>query len=262
LTVGRHDGVSNLAKDAIMHPTFHLGRRWLLICRAAVTTIVVIGLVDGCAANSSAPKGPSSTAVAVPRSDTPSHQAKPRSATPAAEPDPLNGAVTVVPGQRVIDGVKLGFPHTVVGAISAAANDETEFITLDAGHAATVGRLTADSSNRTLPQDVAQGVSDIRQLIGVPATGPVPAGYSVHMKAAEYQVRNVTPDKVTVLLLCELNYTQPGLGTHGRIGIFALFMHWEHGDWKEAGDAGGTYVKLVAVPDSAKAAALGWKALL
>jgi hypothetical protein len=162
----------------------------------------------------------------------------------------------------VIDGVELGFPHTIIGAISAAAADETEVITLDARQAATVGRLTADSSNPTLPHDAALGVSDIRHLIGAPATGPVPAGYSVHMKAAEYQLRNVTSDKVTVLLLCELTYTQPGLGTHGRIGVFPLFMHWEHGDWKEAGDAGPVYLKLSAVPYSVKAAALGWKALL
>jgi len=40
------------------------------------------------------------------------------------------------------------------------------------------------------------------------------------MKAAEYQLRNVTSDKVTVLLLCKLTYTQPGLGTHGRMGVF------------------------------------------
>jgi hypothetical protein len=162
----------------------------------------------------------------------------------------------------VIDGVELRFPRTIAGAISAAAAAETEVITLDPRYAATVGRLTADSSDPSLPHDAAQGVSDIRHLIGAPATGPVPTGYSVRMKAAEYQLRDITSLKVTVLLLCELTYTQPDVETHGRLGVFPLFMHWEHGDWKVAGDAGPKYLKLVAVPYSPKATALGWKALL
>lgn len=38
-------------------------------------------------------------------------------------------------------------------------------------------------------------------------------------------------------------------------------MRWEHGDWRNDGDAGPVYLKLIAEPYSAKASELGWNAL-
>lgn len=252
--------MSNLLKDAIMHPTPHLRRHWLLICGVAVT-IIVIGLLNGCSAGASGLTGASPSATALPRGAG-SDAARPTPAQPAATASAPDGPVTVIPGKHTINGVELGFPHTVAGAISAAADDETELTTLDASRATIVGRLIADPSNSNLPSDAANGAESFREAFGIPATGPVPAGYSFHFKATEYQLRNVASDKVTVLLLCDLSYTQPRLGVNSRIGVFPLFMHWVHGDWKENGDAGPVYMYLSAAPHSARASALGWKALL
>jgi hypothetical protein len=168
----------------------------------------------------------------------------------------------VVRGRRVINGVELGFPHSTIGAISAAADVESEVFTLDPGHAAAVMRLRADSSYPTAPQDAAQGAESLRKGLGAPPAGAVPAGYSAHFRAVEYQVRNVTTDEVMVILLCEATFAQPGVGLHGRIGVFPFLMRWEHDDWKDAGDTNTAYLNLIAVPYSSKAAALGWNALM
>ncbi len=251
----------SLPKDVIMYPIYCCRRRRRLVSSVTKAAIIVIGLavtVTSC----SGPKGSSSTASAVTRDSGPSQPTNPTPAQQAATQGPLNGPVTVVPGRRVIDGVELGFPHTIVGAISAAADEMSEGFTLDPGHAAVVGRLTADSSHLTLPQNLAEGAGSLRKFLGAPATGPVAAGYSVHFRAVEYQLRDVTADQVMVVVLCEFTYTQPGLGMHGRIGVFPFLMHWEHDDWKDAGDTDTAYLNLIAQPDSPQAAALGWNVLL
>jgi hypothetical protein len=146
-----------------MHPTYCWHRRWLrwlLICGAAATAIIVIGLVIE-TASSPGLKGPSSSTGAVPRGGASSHPAKPTPARQAAVPGSLNGPVTVVRGRQVINGVELGFPHSTVGAISAAADVLSETFALDPGHAAGVMRLTADSSYPTAPQDAAQGAESL-----------------------------------------------------------------------------------------------------
>jgi hypothetical protein len=251
-------------RDPVMHPTRRGRRRWLrwlLVCGTAATAIVLIGLVIE-AASSPGRKGPGSSVGAVPGGGASSHPAKSAPARQAAASGPPNGLVTVVRGRQVINGVELGFPHSTVGAISAAADVLSEVFTLDPGHAAVVGRLTADSSNPTLPQDAAQGAENLRKDLGVPATGPVPAGYSVHFKAVEYQVRDVTSDEVMVILLSDVTFVQPKVGVRVRIGVYPFLMHWEKNDWKDAGETAPTYVKLAAVPYSSQAAALGWKTLL
>jgi hypothetical protein len=87
-------------------------------------------VIGGCAASRSGPTGPKNTALGAQRSGAVSHPAKSRPAQHSAPPVPT-GAVTVVRGRQVIEGVELRFPRTIAGAISAAAAAETEVITLD-----------------------------------------------------------------------------------------------------------------------------------
>lgn len=244
-----------------MHPTYHWRKRRRLVSSATKVAIIVIGLAVTVASCSS-PKGSSSTVGSVSRDSGSSSPPKQTPARQATAQGPLNGPVRVLPGRRVIDSVVLGFSHTTVGAISAAADEIGEGFTLDPDHAAVVGRLTADSSYPTLPQDAAQGAESLRKFLGAPATGPLAAGYSVHFRAVEYQLRDVTANQVMVILLCELSYTQPGAGMHGRIGVYPFLMHWEHDDWKDAGYTNTAYLNLIAQPNSPAAAALGWKPLL
>jgi hypothetical protein len=123
-------------------------------------------------------------------------------------------------------------------------------------------RLTADPSYADAPQQAARGATSDRQALGIPPTGPVPAGYSLLVQPVEYQVRDVTADHATVLLLCDFTSTQPGTGTQTRVAVFPVRMRWAHGDWKVASFGTDSDASLAAEPFSAQAAALGWQELL
>jgi hypothetical protein len=185
----------------------------------------------------------------------------PSSRPGAAQAAVPRGPVTLIPGARVSDGVQLGFPHTTVGAISAAAYLVYETFGLDPSHAEAAMQLLADSSYPTAPYDSALGAESLRQSLGLAATGPVPAGYRVTFTPVEYQVRDVTADKVMVVLLVDSFYSEPGRKDYLRIGVLPFLMHWEHGDWKDAGDTTTQYMSLYANPDSSRADELGWKPL-
>ena len=161
------------------------------------------------------------------------------------------------------NGVYLGFPHSAAGAVSAADDLVGEvFSTLDPDRAASVMRLTAAPSYPSAPQEAAEGVVSDRQALGIPATGPVPSGYSLLVQPAEYQARNVTADGATVLLLCDFTTTRPGTGTQTRIAVFPVQMRWAESDWKVASFGDGSDTSLAAEPFSSQAAQLGWQELL
>jgi hypothetical protein len=207
------------------------------------------------------------------------HGGKPgRGGAPAAVPPP--GSVTglgpsgaaapgqlpplrLVRGSRVVDEVPLGYPHTTTGAVSAAAAFMTQIAsTLDPDRAAAVFRLTADPSYGDAPQLGGQGVASERAQLGLPAAGPVPAGVSVVFDPAEYQIRDLSASRVTVLLLADYVITLPGQGTQARVGVYPLGMHWSGGDWKIlAAEPGVDYSGLSALPGSAQAASGGWQEL-
>ena len=132
--------------------------------------------------------------------------------------------------------------------------------TLDPDRASAVLQLTADPSYPSGPQDFAQGTISERKQLGLPATGQLPSGASVVLDPVEYQVRDVTADQVTVLLLADDVLTLPGQGTQTRVGVYPLRMHWAEDDWKILQpDTRTSYSQLGAVPGTAQAAADGWQ---
>jgi hypothetical protein len=189
--------------------------RWILVYCGAVLALAVIGLVIE-AAMSHGPRQPQTFSPVVP---TPPWASSARPAVtsthppkPSASPSPpLDGPLEVVQGRELVNGVYLGFPHSTAGAVSAADDVVSEvFSTLDPDRAAAVMRLTAGPSYGDAPQQAAQGAASDRRALGIPATGPVPAGYSLLVQPVEYQARDVTADHATVLLLCDFTSTQPG----------------------------------------------------
>jgi hypothetical protein len=169
----------------------------------------------------------------------------------------------LVPGSRLVDDVSVGYPHSTVGAVSAATEYMTQIAsTLDPDRAAAVFRLTADPSYRDAPQQGAEGAINDRKQLGLPTAGPVPPGASLVFDPAEYQVLNVSAGQVTVLLLADYVSTVPGQGSQTRIGVYPLDMHWAEGDWKIlAPDTGVDYSGLNAQPGTAQAASDGWQKL-
>ena len=90
----------------------------------------------------------------------------------------------------------------------------------------------------------------------------MPAGYSLLVQPVEYQVRDVTTDDATVLLLCDFTSTQPGTGTQTRVAVFPVQMQWAQSDWKVASFGTSADASLAAEPFSPQAASLGWQQLL
>ena len=178
-----------------MYPGYRPRRRWLrwiLAYCGAVLALAVIGLVIE-AATSPGQRQPQTFSPAVPAlplasaarpAATPGHAPK-----PAASPSPpLAGPLAVIQGRELVNGVYLGFPHSTAGAVSAADDVVSEvFSTLDPDRAAAVMRLTAGPSYAGAPQQAARGAASDRRALGIPATGPVPAGYSLLVQPVEYQ---------------------------------------------------------------------------
>jgi hypothetical protein len=168
----------------------------------------------------------------------------------------------VVQGRELVNGVSLGYPHSTQGAVSAADEFMTQIgSTLYPDRAAAILRMTADPSYTAAPQQAAQGAVGDRKFLGLPTAGPVPDGASVVLEPAEYQVRAVNADQVTVLLLADYVITLPGQGTQARIGVYPMPMHWAQGDWKILTPGTTSYSGLAVEPGSPQAAADGWQEL-
>ena len=230
---------------------------WFCVWFFGTLAVMVVGLV---VEQLLAPAPPNPlTQIPTAPADTPSAHAR---RTPSPTAPTLTGPLQVVQGRQQVNGIQLGFPHSTAGAVSAADADLTEvFSTLDPDRSAAVMRMVADPSYKNAPQQVAQGPVNLRKGLGLPASGPVPAGSSVQAEPVEYQARNVSADTVTVLLLCEFTTTAPDQGTATRTGVFDEPVHWYAGDWKVLPPPKTGYGNLSAEPDSPKAAALGWQQL-
>jgi hypothetical protein len=234
--------------------------RWpqrVLLILAGLTAFTVAGLVVNAWLGPGQPQAFPPTAFPTPPWDS-TTAPSPRPADPA-----LTSPVRVIPGAKETDGVWLGYPRTLAGAVSAAAAFTPAILgTLDPDRAAQVMRLVADPSFPQGPGQAAEGVTGIRKSLGLAAAGPVPQGYSWAVAPLECQVRDTGTDRVTVLLLMDLTSTVPGAGTITRASVFPVAVHWTAGDWKILPTPTASYAQLTAVPGSQQAASLGWLQLI
>ena len=188
------------------------------------------------------------------------------SPTPSNTPMPVpSGAVSLVQGARPADGIQVGYPHTIVGAISAASGYLGALAsTLDPDYAASLGRTFGDPANPALPGNLAASVTALRTALQLPANGPVPPRAAFLTTPEMYQLREAGGDQVVVLLLTSNTFINAQGGTAGTSGVYPMRMHWTGGDWRLAG-IGGTgqdYTALNAAPGTAAAAGKGWQPLL
>lgn len=182
--------------------------------------------------------------------------------SPAAVP---SGAIPLVRGARVADGVEVGFPHTTVGAVSAASEYlDAAASTLDPDYAASVMRVAGDPVNTALPSSLAASIVKLRSDLQLRSDGPLNPPVTFQTTAQMYQLRNVTADDVMVLLLTDSTFINARGGTAQTTGVFPMQMRWTAGDWKvEAiGRTGQDYSTLAAAPDTQAAANQGWLALI
>ena len=184
--------------------------------------------------------------------------------SPTTSPVPVpSGAVTLVAGARLDDGVQVGYPHTMVGAISAASTYlDAVASTLDPDYAASVMRVAG--ANAALPADLAASTVTLRADLQLPTSGPLDPPVTFQTIAEMYQLRDATANDVLVLLLTDSTFVNARGGMAQTTGVFPVRMRWTGGDWKLAsiGGAGASYSSLAATPDTQSAAGQGWLALI
>lgn len=193
-------------------------------------------------------------------------------APPGARPNPTtdrspapSGAVALIQGARVADGIEIGYPHTAVGAISAAVGYlDAVASTLDPDYAASLMRTAGDPADPSLPTDLAKSAVLLRGDLQLPSTGPLPAPIAFRTVAEMYQLRDVSTDNVLVLLLTSATFTNAQGDSASTVGVFPVRMHWTSGDWRLS-SIGGTvqnYSALAAPPGTSAAVGHGWLPLI
>ncbi len=231
---------------------------------AAVVALLAAVAVGVAVESQLGPRAPKTYAppAAIPLPGATASATPTESASPSTSPV-LSGALQLVEGTELVSGVRLGYLHSTVGAVSAGVEYMRQIgSTLDPDRAAAVGRLVADSSWSDAPQQLAQGPTATRKELGLPATVQLPTNASVVLSPVEYQVRSATADDAKVLLLATYTTSSPGQGISTRMGVYPLDMHWSAGDWHILAPTDTTdYSNLMAQPESPDASAKGWQEL-
>ncbi|GGK82160.1 hypothetical protein Sme01_38460 [Sphaerisporangium melleum] len=229
---------------------------YLFVIALGLVTYVIVGLVVQTALMPERPSDNRIPAAAVgPGSVIGIHQDG--SLVPFGErPPPLR----LLPGSRMVHEVSVGYPHSMLGAISAAVEYWGQIAsTLDRARAAQVGTVVADPVWRTAAAELSEGPVNTRRRLGLPTSGPVPDGASVLLTPVAYQIRQITADSVTVILLGYYQTTLPGRDPQNRIGVFPLQLRWVADDWKmPAPTLSANYSDLQTTPGSDEAAVFGW----
>lgn len=243
--------------DSILTPT--QARTRLLAAYAAVTLAALAGI----AAIWWHARSPRAVHVAGPVSSATAAASASTTASASANAAGI-GPITVLTGRELVNGLYLGYPHTLQGAVSAADQFMTQYLsTLDPDRGAAIARLAADSNFANAPATLAASIQTERQGLGIAATGQVPANYALATTPVEYQLRDASPDTATVLLLADVTSSTPASGTATNIAVLTVAVHWDGADWKLLTPPDGDpYLHLAAQPDSAQAAQNGWADLL
>ncbi|HEY1619739.1 MAG TPA: hypothetical protein VGG25_19110 [Streptosporangiaceae bacterium] len=236
---------------------------YVLLAAAALVIAVAAGLAAETAF--SRPPFPSYRLPRVPpvtaAATAPPPAARTRAASVAGGPV----ALRVLRGARGAGGIRTGFPDTTAGAVSAAVEDWRVLGSdLDPARAARAGRVIADPSWRHAPAVIAAGVRGTRRSLGLPASGPVPAGTRLTLTPVEYQVTRARASMVTVALLAYYAAVLPGQAPQVSIVACPLALHWHQGEWTAlppGTGAGRDWAALAARPGTRQAAADGWHPL-
>ncbi|GLW53034.1 hypothetical protein [Kitasatospora phosalacinea] len=177
----------------------------------------------------------------------------------------LAGPLQLIRGARLVNGISVGYPHSSVGAVSAAVEYWRQLgSTLEPDRAAAVARIVAVPNWSDAADTLAKGPVATRKALKVPTSGQLDPGTSVVLNPVEYQVRSVGPDSIQVLLLSTYTTSVPGAGMQTRMGVYPLDLVWSGDDWRVPAPSGTSttdYTSLIAEPGSPQASAKGWNEL-
>ncbi|MBB4938647.1 hypothetical protein FHR32_002952 [Streptosporangium album] len=192
--------------------------------------------------------------------------------TTARTVDATSGTVALAPpsGYKGDGGYPVGFPHTDLGAVSAAAAALEAAWTLDAVQAEQAAVLYAPPEQQDAARAGARAaVAGWRETLGLPKAGKLPDGAAMQTKTIGVQWQTRAKDQVQVSLLVQVTATkgtQDTDPTYSSPYAMSLLMTWEPGmrgvgDWVNIPDPAATAAPEVAMPGTPEFTAAGWKPL-
>lgn len=216
----------------------------IAVAVAVVAIVVTVGMSRGVEATSTSTPTPTPTAIAL------------------AQPLAYEGEA----------GYPISFPHTELGAASAAAAALEAAWTLDDAQAEQAAALYAPPEQRKAASDGARAaVSGWRETLGLPKEGKLPEGASLRTQTIGVQWRARAQDQIQVSVLVQVTATT-GAGADGKTYsspyAMTLLMAWypgvrgdNQGDWVNIPDPTPPTVPQTALPGTPEFTAAGWKPL-
>ncbi|GAA0464540.1 hypothetical protein ACFQ2B_40495 [Streptomyces stramineus] len=193
------------------------------------------------------------------------HEASPSASAPAAIPTGGSNTPTLLPkAKEVREGVPVGYPHTLEGAISAAAHytDANDLFTPEA--AERQGKVMGEPNYTQLIGTYARmAAQKARQDRGLPESGESDTANFYANQSRAYSIASAADDKVTVWLLTDSTVSVKGVSKNST-QVRGAVMVWAQGDWKMSVDTLDGLPERQpkpATPGSPEAAQEGWRAL-
>ncbi|GIH75413.1 hypothetical protein [Planobispora longispora] len=190
---------------------------------------------------------------------------------PAASGAPATVTLATPSAYRGDAGYPIGFPHTELGAVSAAAAALEAAWTLDPAQAEQAAVLYALPEHREAARDGAGAtVGGWRRTIGLSEEGSLPEGAALRTRTVGVQWHNRAEDQVQVSLLVQVTATKgvkEAGPTYSSPFAMSVLMVWRPGirdgtgDWLNAPDPLPAVVPAIAAPGTPEFTAAGWKAV-
>ncbi|WP_433247782.1 hypothetical protein ACQPYK_47635 [Streptosporangium sp. CA-135522] len=169
-------------------------------------------------------------------------------------------------------GYPVGFAHTELGAVSAAAAALEAAWTLDVDQAEQAATLYAPPEQQEAARAGARAaVAGWRETIGLPKVGKLPDGAAMQTRTIGVQWRARAKDQVQVSVLVQVTATKGAQDTDPTYSspyAMSLLMTWHpdmrgagRGDWVNVPDPLSATVPEVALPGTPEFTAAGWKPL-
>lgn len=191
-----------------------------------------------------------------------------------ASGEPVGDTVLLAPpsGYEGEAGYPVGFPHTELGAASAAAAALEAAWTLDLEQAEQAAVLYAPPEQHDAARGGAQeAVAGWREILGLPKDGALPEGAAMQTRTIGIQWKARAKDQVQVSVLVQVTATkgvQDTDPTYSSPYAMSLLMSWNpdmrganRGDWVNIPDPLSATVPQVALPGTPEFTAAGWKPL-
>lgn len=186
------------------------------------------------------------------------HSPSPASAAPtpgSTEPDVLPSAETVK------DGVPIGYPHTIKGAISAAAHFYDISDPFDPSAQERLARITAaPGKEKGLGDDAFRFAMAARASAGLSPVGESDNANFYTLQSRAYRISSVKASKVIVWILTDTELSVRGV-TKTNTTVQTASLLWADGDWRFTTHEDVGKEPSPVVPDSAAAVREGWRTL-